>query len=629
MCEDDDPPCYYEAHDYEAFNFVNRLDGSGSIDPGFNAEMLDQIEVFAIARQPDGKIIAVGRSVDFDVGISDVAIFRLRDDGRLDTTFGDNGIVVIDRNGNLVSEQVGHAVHLDASGRIVVAGSVNNKLTVLRLLPDGALDHGFGNAGFFDSDLIAGYDHFDRSNTWTHLVPTTSGGYRITEADEEGCRIVALSAGGAIDTSFADSGRAVVETTQGESVVCRAILSQADGKILVAGTSGDRGFALRLLETGELDTTFVADPVIASAMEDVTAMGLREDGSVLVAGAGVQGASIAQLQANGELDPLFGSAGMTWIDLTSETGLYQSIHELAVDADGRVLAAGEDDWTDSPFAIRLLGTGGGDSSGVLGFGDRAVTATELGGQATIRVRRTGGRAGRVSVGYRTAEYQFGGATVGEDYEAVTGRLTWEDGDATDQQVVIPIHQDAGTAEVLERFSVVLHDIEGGAGLGAFGATVDIEADGAPFGQFELEVPSPSVTENETVFALVRRNFFAQGEVSVTVTPVAGSATSGEDFVGDPVILTWADGDSEAKWVEFNVVDDAIAEPLESYSLELASPRAARSSVRMRALRSKSRQTTDSSRHVPIPIRRPAHRRRRNYRAPVVDSARTCAGRSVG
>lgn len=278
-----------------------------------------------------------------------------------------------------------------------------------------------------------------------------------------------------------------------------------------------------------------------------------------------------QLQADGELDVLFGNAGSTWIDLPSDYGTGQIVHDVKVLPDGRVLAAGGADG--APFVVRLLGDTGGNGPGVLGVMHRSVVATEQSQQAVVTVRRTGGSSGTVSVGYQTVidPVFTPPATAGQDYTQVSGRLSWNDGDVSDRQIEVPIADDA-TPEEQEMFSVELEDAQGGAGLGTRKAIVGISADGSPFGQFAIDVLTPVVAESAG-FAqvLVHRNFYASGAVSVTLTPVAGSATPGNDFASVPITVSWEDGISTPITVEIAIHDDVQGENLEDFTVELSNP----------------------------------------------------------
>jgi hypothetical protein len=44
---------------------------------------------------------------------------------------------------------------------------------------------------------------------------------------------------------------------------------------------------------------------------------------------------------------------------------------------------------------------------------------------------------------------------------------------------------------------------------------------------------------------VERKYFHDGAVSVTLTPVSGTATVSDEFIAEPVTLFWADNDVKA------------------------------------------------------------------------------------
>ena len=560
---------WYYYYEPVTTNFVSLLSDTGSTDPGFTAATLADTQVFDVIRQPDGQVVAVGRKIDTSGG-SQLTVFRLQPDGVLDTTFASEGIfeLSVDEHGD---RQVGTSIVLDPDGRIVVAGSRGNQVIVVRLLPDGSLDDSFGTSGAF-----AGPDTYDfsfaanTSGARTNILRTAAGGYRVTASNPAGCQVFALTAGGAMDGTFGTAGTATVDTPSGPSTTCNSLASQPDGRLLVAGSAAEQGFAARLLADGQPDTDFSASAV-SDALSDATAVAAGDDGSIVVAGQGVSGASIMRLQMNGELDALFGNAGSMLIDLPSESGTSPVVRDMIVRADGSVVAAGGDDFSRRAFVIRLLGAGGGASPGILGVREQtAIPTTEGTEEVVVNVRRTGGAFGTVSLAYETVASDFQAAAVDQDFVGVTGRLTWGDGDTTEQQIRVPILTD-DSVEEFEDFSVMLSDAQGGAGLGTLNATVQIAADGSPFGQFGFLETADPVGESQTVEVFVSRNYYFTGPVSVTVTPVAGTATAGGDFVADPVTVTWAHDEADLKLVEFTIVDDTVAEPAESFTVELSNP----------------------------------------------------------
>lgn len=78
--------------------------------------------------------------------------------GTLDATFGTGGVVTYD--GGLGTDDGGLTLAIDGSGKIVVAGGVNNgtdfDMAVWRFNPDGTLDTGFGTGGIMTHAGAAG-----------------------------------------------------------------------------------------------------------------------------------------------------------------------------------------------------------------------------------------------------------------------------------------------------------------------------------------------------------------------------------------------------------------------------------------------------------------------------------------
>jgi hypothetical protein len=114
------------------------------------------------------------------------------------------------------------------------------------------------------------------------------------------------------------------------------------------------------------------------------------------------------------------------------------------------------------------GGGGGGTPGTLQISGTTFDAIE-GTVANIRVSRSGGSSGAVSVDYATID---GTAEGGTDFTAANATLTWADGVSGNQTISIPITDDT-TAESLESFTVMLSNVSG-ATLGAnTSATVNI------------------------------------------------------------------------------------------------------------------------------------------------------------
>jgi len=553
--------CYYDA-EYEATGFVDALSADGAIDAAYEAAQVTNVEVIGITRQADGKVVAVGRRVNVrNAHFNNLVVFRLETDGALDAAFGTGGIVELDAVA-FGSRNKADAVLLDPDGRIVVAGARDDTLIVLRLNPDGSLDNGFGDGGLFTGPL---HDY----GAGSRLARVSAGGYRVTTSDGASCRILGLTADGALDAAYGDAGYASVAAAQG-GAACHAIALQPDDRLLVSGIASGQAFAERLLATGAPDPSFNAAEV-GLAVSDATAIAVAPDGKILVGGDGLRGATVMRLQVTGELDALFGDAGRATIDLRSDGGAWPRIHDIAVQPDGSTLVAGGDYATfpPRPYAARLQGDDGADAQGVLGIapGDfRGIEAQEV----VVSVRRTGGRSGAVSVAYQT-ESNDGYAEAGEDYEQVSGTLHWADGEGGEKTVVVPIRADTGTTEEHESFRLALGEPEGGAGLGTRHANVSIQPDGAPAGQISLEYYPDVVGEPGNAEVWLYRNYYSEGEVCASLDIESGTAIAGEDFRLESSTFCWTDQDQEPKYIVIEIMDDSEREPNEDFRVSLSTP----------------------------------------------------------
>ncbi|HEX6201506.1 MAG TPA: Calx-beta domain-containing protein, partial [Thermoanaerobaculia bacterium] len=99
------------------------------------------------------------------------------------------------------------------------------------------------------------------------------------------------------------------------------------------------------------------------------------------------------------------------------------------------------------------------SPGTLRFVDVEAQGVE-GDEATVRVQRIGGRLGAVAVSFATAD---GSATAGDDYVAVSGTLSWADGEMGIKSFVVDLLDDEDE-EGNETVLLTLSDPTGGATL---------------------------------------------------------------------------------------------------------------------------------------------------------------------
>lgn len=188
-----------------------------------------------VAVQPSGKIVVsatianAGNNAD-----RDVAVLRLQADGTLDTTFGVNGVRVIDFNTALDATQ---SVQRDAARGIAVgpggilyvnavqrglAARTDSDYAVAKLTVDGAIDGTFGSGGKFTLDF--GAPSANATARGIRALPDGSvvvAGYASSSISGNTTQVVLfkLTSAGALDSAFADNGlfHTAILTLQTES----------------------------------------------------------------------------------------------------------------------------------------------------------------------------------------------------------------------------------------------------------------------------------------------------------------------------------------------------------------------------------------------------------------------------
>jgi uncharacterized delta-60 repeat protein len=556
---------YYEC---DSLDLLGRVDAFGAPDATFVAGDLDDTYVYDTALLDDGRLVGTGYA-RLDDGRVQLTVFRLLSSGALDPTFGLGGKTVY------ADGDVGFSVLVDGDGKVVVAGIRNGELIVARFLANGLSDAGFGTQGAFHLGTPKSVGHP------MHLASAPGGGYRVlgnlvANADSQ-CSIVGVTAGGTQDVTFGSGGVLVAPVPGPSRAYCTAFSVLPGGDMLVAGTAGSAGYAVRLNADGTVDPAFDSTPV-ADRLVGVSALAVGGSGKIFVAGpdgSDRSGATIVRLLASGALDPAFGQGGTTTVDPQTLRPRLLVVQDMQARANDALVLAGNTGPFDTPVIARLLGDVGQSGPGVLGLVEQSTLVTEQDGQAVVKVRRTGGAGGTVGVAWVARAVEDGAATAGGDFSAVTGELAWPDGDVTEREIVVPITADA-EVERPEWFEVVLQSPTGGAGLGATGTQVDIAGASYPHGDFAFVSTEFDGAEGAVRSLSVNRLSYGQGPVSVEVRVSGGDATLTTDFAlsgsaSGTVVLSWAEGEIGQKSFNVELARDTVDEATETIEFELASP----------------------------------------------------------
>ncbi|MGE3706086.1 MAG: Calx-beta domain-containing protein, partial [Vicinamibacterales bacterium] len=230
----------------------------------------------------------------------------------------------------------------------------------------------------------------------------------------------------------------------------------------------------------------------------------------------------------------------------------------------------------SPTGGAILGTA--TATVTLDSDDRGITMTsptqavsESAGSVAVSVTRSGASTGAVSVNYATAN---GTALAGTHYTATSGTLNWADGDTAAKTITVPVIDD-GAVNTARTFSVGLSGAVG-ATLGSPSATTVTIADDDNTLQFTSATATVAEGTPSLVLTVSRVGGTA-GAASVNWSTADGTALAGADFgaSGNPAqvsgTLNWAAGDAASKTITIPILDDAVVESAESFTVNLAGP----------------------------------------------------------
>jgi len=208
----------------------------------------------------------------------------------------------------------------------------------------------------------------------------------------------------------------------------------------------------------------------------------------------------------------------------------------------------------------------GDNDQGLQFSTATYAVSEATTKAIITVRRTGGTAGTVTVGYAATG---GTATAATDYNLAPATLTFSQGQAV-KTFVVNIQNDT-TVEGSETVELSLGNATGATILGANPAVLTI-TDNEP--AFQFVAPQYVVAETAPKATLrVKRTGTLTSPATVDYQITGGTATVGSDYiVASAGTLSFAVG-QPTQTLSVGIVADSVDEPNEIVSLGLVNPSA--------------------------------------------------------
>lgn len=460
-------------------------------------------DVLALELQPDGYILVGGAFIQ-NSRISRNGIARLKPDGTLDTTGFDPGTGANDTVEALALQPDGKVV---ISGRFTIVNGTNH-IAVARLNANGSLD------GAFNPAFVAGANN-----------------------------------------------------------IVSALALQADGKILIGGAfspadTGSPAYVARLKADGTVDPGFTV-PFIADNIRStpsVQSLALQADGRVLIGGhfTTVGNASrngIARLAADGSPDLTF-DPGQGTGSGTPDRGLYRSVYSIAMQPDGKILAAG--DFTNivsaTQYYVARLNTNGSldtnfTSPLVLASGLTTVKAVVDG-----KILIGGALEGQIFAPFNPNDMARLNADGSYDtnFSVGTGAVLSNGGTPQVRAIVI---QPDGRMVVSGGF-----DKFEGASLNFIARLLADQG-----GTVEFAGATYSVDENGgNATIAVRRTGITTGTNSVNYATSDNTATAGADYVAQTGAVFFGPGETN-KTFTIPILADSLVEGNETVNITLANP----------------------------------------------------------
>lgn len=561
---------------------VARINSNGSLDTTFNPGEGPNGTVWAVAAQPDGKVIIAGDFTEVS-GVSRARIARLDVNGLLDPTFdpGPNG-----------PDSTIWSVALQTDGRIVIGGefqSISGQPVggIARLQTNGTLD-----PGFFPGAGTDGAVYVVALQTDGKVV--IGGSFTMVDFNPRN-NLARLNHDGSLDMTFdpgssgADDAVYAIRPWSGGLYV--------GGSFLKYNGTHRRGlvrlFSDGTVDTGFLDTAYNQFAGLHRARFNdqpgtLFTIGVQSDGYVMIGGVFHQ---VGGGQANVMTRPDTFDANL-WTEPKARDGVRNRLN-----------------------VARLVG-GSTPGPGNIGFTSESHTANENQSSLSISLTRANGTLGFLSANF---EVEDGLAQSRTDYiynavppiyltswslaypasepnsttrmrsdglfgnnfvpMSIYGHLWYS---YTPGELVVTILNDTisqGNRDTTfrlsnptagDQFYLGGENIPLGGALGRSHAPLIIMDDDQRSGVLGFATANFVVSENviDAVITVIRTNGSSGTVGCVVSTVVGGTATSGVDYFATNRTLNFGPGVTNAS-VAIRIVDDAIVEPDETIFLRLA------------------------------------------------------------
>lgn len=362
---------------------VARFSASGAVDASFGNQGSVVVPFdlvpggndrgVAVFAQTDGKVLVAGYAGIDTAPYVRPALLRLLPNGQPDAGFGTGGKQVVTSHpwGAGANMIILKAVQ-QRDGKIVLGGTCGNcpqgspaDVLLVRLLPNGSVDTGFGNQGWVSFGRIE--NNFYQEERLSDLAVDSTGrilvaGYTESPDDPNERRIpliVCFNADGSLDTAYGSGGYALINLLGSWSADAlapslRKLGSGLSVRRLFVALNLDAtpaqtrtGLLVALNASGSLLTSFGTDGLVDLTRDEgveIRALAVRDDNSVTAAGwidrvgSAAYDFFIARTTYDGELDTTFDGNGVRSVPFDLTTNSYDQPTAMTLSAQRPLIA---------------------------------------------------------------------------------------------------------------------------------------------------------------------------------------------------------------------------------------------------------------------------------------------------
>ncbi|NQZ09703.1 MAG: hypothetical protein HRT35_21340, partial [Algicola sp.] len=320
----------------------------------------------------NGKFVLVGKTTS-QGSVTDVLVARFMPNGRLDLAFGVNGYFHLPDTTSGSSYLAQSIVEL-GDGRLVVAGQYNfNQSFLLMLDTDGKLDTTFAGDGLL---LI---EPTGSSSTLNSVDVDNDGkivavGYQFSASFD--LYLIRYNVDGTPDNTFNATGTVIMDMEGGNFEGLKRVSILPDNSLIVVGNYNSQTLVAKFLSNGTLDTAGFnvgvgfqiadVDTTVDDNFDVLYDVSIASDGTIYASGAsngtvsGTDLITVLALNANGTMKTDFGGDGI----VTYDFGSGHAAQSLGLDANGKLVLTGHThnatDGGDDVFIARLTTDGAQD-----------------------------------------------------------------------------------------------------------------------------------------------------------------------------------------------------------------------------------------------------------------------------